>query len=94
LLVKDVPFKFNGECLSAFHILKEALITTPIMQAQDWELPFEIMCDASNYVVGAVLGQWNDNKPYVIYYASHTLDEAQANYATTEKEFLEVVFTL
>jgi len=57
LLVKDVPFGFNKEFLRAFHRLKEALITTPVMQALDWELPFEVMCDASDYVVGAILGQ-------------------------------------
>jgi len=52
------------------------------------------MCDASDYVVGDVLGQRKDNKPYAIYCASRTLDEAQVNYATTEKEFLVVVFAL
>ena len=60
----------------------------------NWELPFEVMCDASDYAVGAVLGQRKDNKPYAIYYASRTLDEAQVNYATTEKEFLAVIFAL
>jgi len=64
------------------------------MQALDWELPFEVMCDVNDYAVGAVLGQRNDNKPYAIYYASRTLDDAQMNYATTEKEFLAVVFIL
>jgi len=44
------------------------------------------MCDASDYAVGAVLGQKIDKKPHVIYYASRTLDEAQGRYATTEKE--------
>jgi len=57
LLVKDVPFEFNEECLNSFHRLKEALITTTVMQASDWELPFEVMCDASDYIVGAILGQ-------------------------------------
>jgi len=76
LLIKDVPFEFNEGCLSAFHILKEALITTPIMQAPDWELPFKIMCDVSDYAVGAVFSQQKDNKSYAIYYASRTLDEA------------------
>ena len=52
------------------------------------------MCDASDYAVGAVLGQRKDNKPYAIYYPSRTLDEAQVNYATTEKEFLAVVFAM
>ena len=50
------------------------------------------MCDASDYVVGAVLGQRFDKKLNVIHYASKTLDSAQRNYATTEKEFLAVVF--
>jgi len=51
-----VPFEFNKECLSAFHRLKEALISTLIMLALDWGLPFEVMCDASDYAMGAVLG--------------------------------------
>src|SRR3972149_449113 len=50
------------------------------------------MCDASDYAVGAVLGQRVDKKLNVIHYASKTLDSAQRNYATTEKEFLAVVF--
>ena len=52
------------------------------------------MCDASDYAIKAVLSQRKDNKPYAIYYASRTLDDAQVNYATSEKEFLEVVFVL
>ena len=63
------------------------------MQAPDWSLPFEIMCDASDYAIRAVLGQRKDKKPYVIYYASRTLNSAQMNY-TTEKELLVVVFAL
>ena len=67
-------------------------ITAPIVQPPDWTLPFEIMCDASDFAVGAVLGQRIDKKLNVIHYASKTLDSAQRNYATTEKEFLAVVF--
>ena len=52
------------------------------------------MCDASDYAVGPVLGQREDKKAFVIYYACKTLDSAQANYTTTEKEFLAVVFAL
>ena len=57
LLQKDVPFYFNDDCKESFEILKKALVTAPIIQPPDWSLPFEIMCDASDYAVGAVLGQ-------------------------------------
>ncbi|KAL6327715.1 hypothetical protein AAG906_022974 [Vitis piasezkii] len=50
--------------------------------------------DESDFAIGAVLGQREDGKPYVIYYASKTLNEAQRNYTTTEKELLAVVFAL
>src|SRR3954452_12903080 len=92
LLQKDVPFVFDDDCKEAFEILKKALITAPVVQPPDWNLPFEIMCDASDFAVGAVLGQQVDKKLNVIHYASKTLDSAQKNYATTEKEFLFVVF--
>ena len=55
LLAKDAPFEFDDECLSAFQILKKAFISAPIIHPLDWSLPFEIMCDASDYVVGVVL---------------------------------------
>jgi hypothetical protein len=56
------------------------------------EPTFEIMCDASDYAVGAVLGQRKEGRVHPIYYASKTLNEAQLNYATMEKELLAVVF--
>jgi hypothetical protein len=71
--------------LKSFNILKEALISTPIIQPPDWSIPFEIMCDASDYAMGAVLGQTKDKKHHVIAYASKTLTGVQLNYATTEK---------
>ncbi|KAK1631958.1 hypothetical protein QYE76_006273 [Lolium multiflorum] len=70
----------------------KALTTAPIVEPPDWNLPFEIMCDASDFAVGAVLGQRVNKKLNVIHYASKTLDVAQRNYATTEKELLAVVF--
>ena len=54
LLAKDAPFEFIDECLRAFEILKKALISAPIIQPPDWSLPFEIMCDASDYAIVAV----------------------------------------
>ena len=56
LLAKDVSFEFDDACLKSFNILKKALISTPIIQPPDWSLSFEIMCDASDYAVGAVFG--------------------------------------
>ncbi|XP_052725953.1 uncharacterized protein LOC128194406 [Vigna angularis] len=88
LLQKDIDFAFNDRCKQAFDCLKEALTTTLIIQAPDWTAPFELMCDASNYALGAVLTQKIDKLPRVIYYASRTLDAAQANYTTIEKELL------
>ena len=70
------------------------LVSPPIMRSPNWDLPFEIMCDASDYAIGVVLRQREDKKSFVIYYASKTLDFAQSNYTTTEKEFLVVVFAL
>ena len=64
------------------------------MRAPNWQLPFEVMSDASDFAIGAVLGQREDGKPYVVYYASKTLNEAQRNYTTTEKKLLAVVYAL
>ncbi|CAN6716328.1 unnamed protein product [Malus baccata var. baccata] len=94
LLQKDVVFDFNKECTASFKQLKESLTTAPIIVPPDWSLPFELMCDASDYALGAVLGQWKDKRPHVIYYASRTLNDAQLNYSITEKELLAVVFAL
>ena len=94
LLAKDVPFNFDDECLNSFHILKKALVSAPVIQPPDWSLPFEIMCDASDFAVGVVLGQTKDRKHYAISYASKTLTGPQLNYATTEKELLAVVFAI
>ena len=70
------------------------LVSPPIMRSPNWDLPFEIMCDASDYAIGAILGQREDKKEFVIYYASKTLYSTQSNYTTSEKEFLVVVFAL
>ncbi|KAM2747046.1 hypothetical protein PS2_022569 [Malus domestica] len=94
LLQKDVAFNFNKERTTSFKQPKELLTTAPIIVPPDWSLPFELMCDASDYALGAVLGQRKDKRPHVIYYASRTLNDAQLNYSTTEKELLAVVFAL
>ncbi|KAL4388000.1 hypothetical protein GQ457_09G013000 [Hibiscus cannabinus] len=94
LLQKEVHFEFGKEYKEAFDKLKNLLTSTPIIRSPQRDLPFEIMCDASNYAVGAVLGQRVDNRSHVIYYASHSLNAAQHNYSTTEKKLLSIVFAL
>lgn len=94
LLSKDFEFVWTEECMNAFNTLKELLTSAPIMMAPDWNLPFELMCDASDYALGAVLGQRVNKVPHAIYYASRTLNDAQLNYSTTEKELLAVIFAL
>ncbi|CAL8988156.1 unnamed protein product [Prunus brigantina] len=90
LLAKDVVFHFDKDCVNAFNILKRELTSAPIIMAPDWSLPFELMCDASDYAIGAVLGQRVNKLAHVIYYASRTLNDAQLNYSTTEKELLSL----
>ena len=70
------------------------MTTAPIVRAPNWQFPFEVMCDASDLSIGEFLGQREGGKPYVVYYASKTLNEAQRNYTTTEKELLVVVYAL
>ncbi|XP_052885234.1 uncharacterized protein LOC128293767 [Gossypium arboreum] len=84
----------DPQCKEAFDTLKQKLVTAPIVQAPDWNYPFEIMYDASERSVGAVLGQKIAKEPHVICYASKTLDAAQSNYTTIEKELLAIVFDL
>ncbi|CAM8997996.1 unnamed protein product [Rhodiola kirilowii] len=85
-------FLATPECLEAFDKLKKNLVSAPIVQPPNWDLPFELMCDASDYAIGAVLGQRIEKKLHVIYYVSKVLDGAQINYTTTEKELLAVVY--
>ena len=92
LLVQGIPFEFDSQCLHAFSVLKDKLISAPIVVAPDWSFPFELMCDASDFAIGAVLGQKREEIFQMIYYASRTLNDAQLNYATTEKELLAIVF--
>ncbi|GJZ21810.1 reverse transcriptase domain-containing protein [Tanacetum coccineum] len=62
LLEKDTPFEFNDECQKAFELLKEKLTCAPVIISPNWNLPFELMCDTSDFAVGAVLGQKDEIK--------------------------------
>nr|GFB94424.1 reverse transcriptase domain-containing protein [Tanacetum cinerariifolium] len=92
LLEKNSPFIFSNECIQAFRTLKDKLTKAPILIAPNWDQPFELICDASDYAVGAVLGQRIEKHFRPIHYASKTMNQAEANYITTEKEMLAVVY--
>ena len=88
----DANFEIDDSYRSAFEEIKSRLVIAPIMATPDWNKDFEIMCDASDYAMGAVLGQRTDKTFRAIYYASKTFNEAQENYSTTQKEILAMVF--
>ncbi|GJX38610.1 reverse transcriptase domain-containing protein [Tanacetum coccineum] len=92
LLEKDTPFEFDDECQKAFESLKEKLTCAPVIVSPNWNLPFELMCDASDFAVGAILGQKDGKNFHPIYFASKTLNSAQQKYTVTEKELMAVVF--
>ena len=94
LLEKDAKFIWDEDYQKIFEELKAYLTTAPIVRAPNWKLPFEVLCDASDLAIGVFLGQREEGKPYVVYYASKTLNEAQRNYTTTEKELLVMVYAL
>nr|GFB19137.1 reverse transcriptase domain-containing protein [Tanacetum cinerariifolium] len=79
------------ECVEAFQTLNRKFTEAPILIAPDWDMPFELMCDASDFAIGAVLGQCQEKHFRPIHYASKTMIEAESNYTTTEKEMLAVV---
>ncbi|GKB24109.1 reverse transcriptase domain-containing protein [Tanacetum coccineum] len=92
ILEKETPFVFSKDCIDAFETLKKKLTEAPILVVPDWNLPFELMCDASDFAIGAVLGQRKTKHFQPIHYASKTMTEAQIHYTTTEKEILVVVY--
>nr|GEW22957.1 reverse transcriptase domain-containing protein [Tanacetum cinerariifolium] len=80
-------------CLSHLERMQKRKLTeAPILIAPDWDTPFELMCDASDFAIGTVLGQHQDKHFRPIHYASKTMTEAESNYTTTEKEMLAVVY--
>nr|GFA00016.1 reverse transcriptase domain-containing protein [Tanacetum cinerariifolium] len=88
LLEKNSSFIFSNECIQSFKTLKEKLTEAPILIAANWDQPFELMCDASDYAVGARV----EKRFRPIHYANKTMNQAKTNYMTTEKEMLAVVY--
>nr|GEU88211.1 reverse transcriptase domain-containing protein [Tanacetum cinerariifolium] len=86
------PFLFSKECVEAFQTLKRKLTEATILITHDWDMPFGLMYDASDFAIGAVLGQCQEKHFRLIHYASKTMTEAESNYTTTEKEMLAVVY--
>nr|GEY47220.1 reverse transcriptase domain-containing protein [Tanacetum cinerariifolium] len=91
-LEKHTPFIFSEDCIKAFQMLKKKLTEAPILIAPNWDLPFKLMCDASDFAIRAVLGQRHEKHFKPIHYASKTMTNAESNYTTTEKEMLAVVY--
>ncbi|GJU90004.1 reverse transcriptase domain-containing protein [Tanacetum coccineum] len=90
--IKDAPFEFDDECQKAFELLKEKLTCAPVIVSLNWNLPFELMCNASDFAVGVVLGQKDGKNFHPICFASKTLNPAQQKYTVTKKELMAVVF--
>ncbi|GJS71264.1 reverse transcriptase domain-containing protein [Tanacetum coccineum] len=86
LLMKDAKFDFSDECIKSFDILRDKLITAPVIIAPNWDLDFELMCDASDYAVGAVLGQWIEKKFRLIYYAMVYTDHSALKYLFSKQD--------
>ncbi|UYV84587.1 hypothetical protein LAZ67_X002728, partial [Cordylochernes scorpioides] len=94
LLKKDSAFNWNQEEQNAFEALKSALISEPALGHFDYSSPTEIHTDASNYGIGAVLVQIQKGKERAIAYASRTLNKAEKNYSTTERECLAIIWAI
>ncbi|GJR47684.1 reverse transcriptase domain-containing protein [Tanacetum coccineum] len=92
LLENETPFVFSKDCIDAFKTLKKKLTEAPILVVLDWNLPFELMCDTSDFSIGTVLGQPRSKHFQPIHYASKTMTEAQIHYTTTKKEMLAIVY--
>ena len=94
LLKADAPFVWDNDVQSTFENLRDTICSEPLLQFPDFNRPFLVTTDASNYAVGAVLSQGQIGKDLPIAYASRTLNSAETNYSTIEKELLAVVFAV
>nr|GEX36026.1 reverse transcriptase domain-containing protein [Tanacetum cinerariifolium] len=92
ILEKETPFLFSKDCIDAFQSLKKKLTEASILVVPDWNPPFELMCDASDFAIGTVLRQRKTKHFQPIHYASKTMTEAQIHNTTMQKEMLAVVY--
>eukprot|EP00742_Colponemidia_sp_Colp-10_P010829 GILJ01011943.1.p1 GENE.GILJ01011943.1~~GILJ01011943.1.p1 ORF type:complete len:1522 (-),score=171.97 GILJ01011943.1:111-4676(-) len=91
---KDSLFCWSPECQRSFEDLKEALTTSPILAFPRFDEPFVVFTDASAYGLGGILSQKHEEREVVICYASRTMNKAEGNYSTTERECLAVVWAI
>lgn len=91
LVKKNVKFRWNDDCENSFRVLKEALVSAPVLCCPDYNLPFVIQCDCSGYGIGAVLSQPHPEGERVIAYISRSLNKHERNYSTVERECLAVL---
>ena len=95
LTKKDAEWKWTNECQRAFENIRDALVSQPVLAIADPNKSYTLLTDASNYAMGAILMQDDENgEPHPIAYASKTFNDAQRNYDTTEKEALAFVWAL
>nr|GEW27773.1 putative reverse transcriptase domain-containing protein [Tanacetum cinerariifolium] len=102
LLEKNTPFIFSEDCIKAFQTLKKKLTEAPILIAPNWDLPFELMGDASDFAIGGsgsggveqeVGERWeNCWREKLVMGATIPMNDAETKYTTTEKEMLAVVY--
>lgn len=93
LLKKSAKFRFGDAEAEAFNTLKQKLTSAPVLRQPDFAQPFVLRTDASDYALGAVLLQGQENEERPIEYASRLLTPAERNYSTVEKEALAVVWS-
>src|SRR5678816_3396412 len=92
LLKKNIPFSWQIEQQSAYDSLKKFLLLDPALSFPDYSKPFILSTDASDFGIGAVLAQLDENgKEKPLAFTSKMLSKAEINYSTTEKEALAIV---
>lgn len=94
LLKKNTPFLWNSGCETAFEAIRNHLTTAPILTCPNFELPFIVQTDASDFGLGAVLTQVQEGQEKVICYLSRSLTKVERRYSTVEKECLGVLFAV
>jgi hypothetical protein len=93
-LTGNVEFQWSNKCDVSFAELKRLIQQYQVLRGPNWKLPFHISLDASDVVIGDVLRQEEDNKPYASYFISKNITPTELNYTVTEKEFLAVIHAI